>query len=298
MTNQIKRVLRQWLWMPVAVLLAVIPLALMHFLQFFTLPLMPINRRLFRFINTSFAGVVWGSWALALQKIDGTVIDVFGDSLPQRENAIVICNHQQMGDIVVLAALAVKARYVAHMKWLIKDAVKYVPGIGWGLLLLDCVFLKRDWTRDEATIRRVFSNITRDKLPLWLCSFPEGTRATAAKLRASQEASRLRHIEPLQHLITPKTKGFSASVMALRGHVKAVYSVTLGYEGGVPSLLGMVRGDVRRVVVEVRRFAIESLPMDESSLASWLKNEFRRKDEVVAAFIKEHGCRTALNESL
>jgi 1-acyl-sn-glycerol-3-phosphate acyltransferase len=151
------------------------------------------------------------------------------------------------------------------------------------MLFLDCVFLKREWRRDEASIKRVFSRIGDNKLPVWLMSFPEGTRATPTKL----EKARLKWKSTYRHLLPPRQKGFTASVIGLRDHVKAVYSVTIGYHGEVPTLVGMIRGDVRVVSIDVRRTPIEELPRDEAALGAWLERDFRRKDELLERFARE-----------
>lgn len=45
---------------------------------------------------------------------------------------------------------------LGDMKWMVKDIIKYVPGVGWGMLFLDCIFVKRDWTTDKESIRKTF----------------------------------------------------------------------------------------------------------------------------------------------
>jgi hypothetical protein len=88
-------------------------------------------------------------------------------------------------------------------------------------------------------------------------------------------------------LLPPRQKGFTASVIGLRDHVKAVYSVTIGYHGEVPTLVGMIRGDVRVVSVDVRRTPIKELPGDEAELGDWLERDFRRRDALLESFARE-----------
>ncbi len=283
MIGKLPDFVRKWIWGPVAMLLAVGPLCVSQVLQMLTIVVLPISRPAFRWLNTRIAGGVWGFWAWTVQNIDGTKITITGDDVPDRENAIVIANHQEMGDVVVLMSLALKKHRVGNLKWLVKDVVKYVPGVGWGMLFLDCVFLKRNWMKDANTIKRVFSRINDNKLPVWLVSFPEGTRAIPEKLKKGQHKDKTRGLEPYKHLLRPKYKGFAASVAGLESHVKAIYSVTIFYHGKVPSLTGLIRGDSREITLNVRRFPLTALPKDEKGLEAWLLEEYRHKDQFLAS---------------
>lgn len=283
MISRLPKPVRVWLWGPISLTIAFSPLILSQAFQMMTLVVLPFSRPLFRRLNVFAAYCIWGTWAWLVQNMNGMRIVRTGDPLPHREDAIVFANHQQMGDVLVLMCLAAPVGSVGHLKWLVKDIVKYVPGVGWGMLFLDCVFLKREWRRDEASIKRVFSRIGDNKLPVWLMSFPEGTRATPAKL----EKARLKWKSTYRHLLPPRQKGFTASVIGLRDHVKAVYSVTIGYHGEVPTLVGMIRGDVRVVSIDVRRTPIKELPRDEAALGDWLERDFRRKDELLESFARE-----------
>lgn len=276
---------RVWLWGPLALVRYLAPLLLSQVLQMATLAVLPFSKSTFRWINTRIAGGIWGYWGWAIQAVEGTRISVEGDDLPSEEDAIVLCNHQEMGDVVLLMALALRHRRVGHLKWLVKDIVKYIPGVGWGMLFLDCVFLKRNWLRDASTIRRVFSRISTNKLPVWLISFPEGTRATPSKRAAGIQRDVGQGLEPFRHLLRPKHKGFAAAVGALRDHVKAVYSVTAFYHGGVVPLTGLIRGDCRHITLHVRRVAIGDLPEDETGLKTWILDDFRQKDQMITDWL-------------
>ena len=73
------------------------------------------------------------------------------------------------------------------MKWFVKDILKWIPGPGWGMVMIDCIFLKRNWARDKQDVLDLFSKFKRDDIPVFLVSFLEGTRATPEKLAQSQQ---------------------------------------------------------------------------------------------------------------
>lgn len=244
----------------------------------------PFSRRWFRAFNRWAADHYW-SWCVRLaERTHGIGVEYYGDDVPAGENAIVVANHQQMPDITFLMFLARDKGRLGDMKWMLKDVIKYVPGVGWGLYFLDSFFVKRDWSRDRASIAATFSRIIADGIPLWLMLFAEGTRLTPEKLARSQEYARRQGLDPTRHVMLPRTKGFSACVQGLRRHLDAVYDVTIAYERGVPTLWQYIRGQARRAHLQVRRFPVEQLPPGEPELAAWLRERFREKDELLEYF--------------
>ena len=99
-------------------------------------------------------------------------------------------------------------------------------------------------------------------------------------------------------MLQPRTKGFVATVQALRdSHVKHVYDLTLSYRrmgavfGMPPSLIRSFTGDLSHEFqfhVDVKRFAMEDLPLDDDeALADWLRQRFIQKDQFLSQ-MQEH----------
>jgi len=85
-------------------------------------------------------------------------------------------------------------------------------------------------------------------------------------------------------VLVPRAKGFVASVTGLAGHVVAVYDVTIGYVGGLPSLWQWAKGRMREVHLDVRRYPLAELPAAPEALAAWLAERFREKDARLERF--------------
>lgn len=252
-----------------------------------SLALLPFSKQAFRAFNRWAADTWWG-WCVTLaQQIHGVHLVLSGDELPMRENALVVANHQQMPDITFLMQLARTKDRLGDMKWFVKDPIKYVPGIGWGMLFIDCVFVKRDWAADAEGIARVFSRLRRDDAAFWLISFVEGTRATPEKISASQQYARSRGLQPMEHVQVPRTKGFVATLAGLRDKIAAVYDVTIGYEDGVPTLWQFIRGHAKRAHLHLRRFPVATLPQGDEELSRWLFERFEEKDRLLDAFYRD-----------
>jgi 1-acyl-sn-glycerol-3-phosphate acyltransferase len=262
-------------------------LFLFNGLQTLSLLLLPLSPRVFRAFNRWCADTWWGWCDVIGERVYGIRVITTGDDLPMRENAVVVANHQQMTDIPVLFRLARTKGRLGDMKWFVKDVLKYVPGVGWGMLFLDCIFIKRDWLKDRVRIDRAFASLVNHRVPAWLVTFVEGTRIRLSKLDASQRYAAEHGLPVLAHLLTPRSKGFVATVQALGGHFTAVYDVTIGYVGGVPTLMQWAKGYVRTVHLHARRYALADLPHDDEALTAWLHARFQEKDRLLDHFYRQ-----------
>lgn len=256
-------------------------LLLFNLAQTASLLLLPFSRPAFRRFNRWCADTWWGACVSASRRFNGTHLIVTGDELPRHENALVLSNHQDMPDILALMFLARAKDRLGDLKFFVKHALKWVPGIGWGMQFIGCPFLERDWTADRERVRRTFGTLVQERIPVWLVSFAEGTRATPDKIRASAEWALANGIEATRHVLIPRSKGFTATIRGLGNHLHAVYDVTIGYVDGVPTLWQYITGSVQRIHVHVRRFPVDSLPKLEHELRDWLLARFREKDALL-----------------
>ncbi|MDR3606488.1 MAG: lysophospholipid acyltransferase family protein [Oligoflexia bacterium] len=257
-----------------------------NFLQMLTLLIRPFSSGVFRIANRKIAGTWWKACVIWMENVVRVKVDFTGDDLPPDENAIVFSNHQQMPDILVLMALAAPKGRLGDLKWFVKEVLKYVPGIGWGMLFLDCLFVKREWTADRQRIEATFKKYRDARIPFWLISFVESTRITPAKLAKAQEFARKRGLYIPQRVLVPRSRGFIASVEGLGELADSVYDVTIAFEGGIPSLYQYLAGVTPRVAVHVKRFLRAELPATEIGLADWLAKRFVEKDERLVQFQK------------
>ena len=257
---------------------------LANLLQMLSLIVRPISLPLFRRINRHIAAGWWGASVLLGRWLHGVKVHVSGDPLDSHDNAVIMVNHQSMSDIPVLLDMAYGTGRLGDLKWYVKDVLKYVPGIGWGMLFLDCLFIRRNWTQDQALIEKVFGSIVKGEVPVWIVSFLEGTRMTPGKLEKSQAYARGTSQSEPKHVLIPRTKGFVATVQGLSGHIQAVYDVTIGYVDGVPSLWQWFLGRATEVHVHVSRTPVSQLPVGSAQLAEWVADQYRNKDELLGRF--------------
>ncbi len=268
--------------------LSLLALVGFNLLQTASLLVRPFSRSAFRRINRWCANVWWGWCVFYAEKVNGTRLALTGEDLPCQENAIVVCNHQQMPDITTIMIIARRKQRLGDLKWFVKRSIMFVPGVGWGMRFLNCLYVRRNWASDREAVLNTFATINNERIPLWLVSFVEGTRSTGEKIHAAQAFARSRGIEPTRHVLLPRTSGFAASVQGLAEHLDAVYDFTIGYVDGVPTLWQYIKGQVPLVHVHVRRYPIAELPQSEQDLKDWLTTRFLEKDDLLDHYFK-HG---------
>ncbi|MEM9114826.1 MAG: lysophospholipid acyltransferase family protein [Myxococcota bacterium] len=243
----------------------------------------PFSKPAFRTMNRWCARSVWGLWVVMAERQNGTVFRFTGDAARPGENAVLLPNHQSMADVLVVLAHGWRMARLGDMKWFVKDVVKWVPGPGWGMKFLDCIFLKRNWAEDQGEIERLFGKFKQEDIPICLVSFLEGTRKTPKKHAAARAFAESRGLPVTEHVMVPRTKGFVATMQGLRAHIDSVQDLTIAYPEGVPGLVDCFAGKPRRIDIHVRRYPVSELPTDEEELTRWTYERFQEKDALLQA---------------
>eukprot|EP01100_Stratorugosa_tubuloviscum_P014464 TRINITY_DN7755_c0_g1_i1.p1 TRINITY_DN7755_c0_g1~~TRINITY_DN7755_c0_g1_i1.p1 ORF type:complete len:317 (+),score=101.59 TRINITY_DN7755_c0_g1_i1:43-993(+) len=265
-----------------------------------------INRRFYSNLMSKFAFLVWAYYVWLIERVSGASVRFTGQQIPYGESAIVIGNHTWYLDWVILFSLAIRKGRLGYCKFFAKDMIKYIPGFGWGIYFLDSVFLKRNWAADAENIQNTFAHLKRNQLPVWMISWPEGTRLDSVrKLQSSQKYSRENNLPILNHIIIPRTKGFVATVRGLQGCCTVIYDVTVGFgqhkknknssqskKDSIwlpprPGLWELPTLNFNRIIhMHVRRYTLSSLPQTDSELSDWLIERFKEKDQLLEHFEK------------
>lgn len=276
----------------ILVLVAVPPLCvslvLINVLQMLSLLVLPLSGGVFRALNRLFARSWFNFLTWVLENVAGVEFVATGDTPLRAENAFVVANHQSQADIPALVAIASRIGRAGDLKWFVKDPLKWVPGVGWGMLFLDCIFVKRNWSADKDKILATFERLRRNRVPFWVLSFVEGTRMTPAKLARSQSYEAKAGLPALQFVMSPRPKGFEATLEGLGSLTDAVYDMTIAFEGfpvgQVPGLGALFFGGIRRVHVHCARFPAASLPSTKEGRSQWILDRFVVKDQRLAQF--------------
>lgn len=232
-----------------------------------------------------------------IEHFSGLRLVLTGDALRRGEAAIVVCNHRTWMDTVILYSLARQVGGDGDVKFIGKKSLLAIPVYGVAGAILDVVyFITRRGDRARNVLDATYAGLSdpgRGGWPFWLISYLEGTRRTRGKLQDSQDFAKRRDLPPLQHVLQPRTKGFVAAATALRGHVAAVYDITLGYQEDVtperdvtPDFVSalLLPGSQGAVHVHQRRIPLENVPKDEEEMKAWIYKLYAEKDELLVGF--------------
>ncbi|KAK3510635.1 hypothetical protein QTP70_011900 [Hemibagrus guttatus] len=265
---------------------------ILNFIQLCTCVLWPINRQLYRRINTRLAYSLWSQLVMLLEWWSATECTLYMDESSVKdfgkEHVIVILNHNYEIDFLCGWAMCERYGVLGSSKVLAKHELLKVPLIGWTWYFLEIVFCKRRWEEDRETVFKGLNQLRDYPEPMWFLLYCEGTRFTEKKHQISMQVAESKGLPKLKYHLLPRTKGFTTTLQCLKGTVNAVYDVTLNFKDKEnPTLLGIINGKKYRADMRVRRFAVDEIPDDEKECAAWLHKLYQEKDELQEYYFKE-----------
>lgn len=259
-------------------------------LQLILLPISAIYPPLVRAVNGYCVSVIVEGFVYLLEHIDRPQVIITGDPLVRNQSALVIANHQSYTDSLIISGIALRYGMLSHIKFFAKDSLKWIPILGWGIWLMGNILVKRNWHDDEKKITEMFDEWKRSRHPIWLVSYPEGSRRTPEKVKSSQTFARERQLPLLTRVLTPRTKGFVATVHSLRNtHIRYVYDLTIRYDPSVPTIYDVFAHKLKemKLIIHIKRYDISELPTDTYELTRWLYERFQEKDKLLEKM--QHG---------
>jgi 1-acyl-sn-glycerol-3-phosphate acyltransferase len=257
-------------------------------LQLLTSPLIFISRPLVYALNSYFAGSLWLICQHMLEQQNGVRIEVSGmENVPENESALVISNHCSFLDFCMVHSVSMRCKMIGNCRYFSKDSIKYMPFFGWGMYFAGFIFLKRNWAQDQKHINSTFETLVKNRLPVHLISYLEGTRVNPKKLKESHEYAAKNNLPLLEYTLLPRSKGFAASVKGLRNsHINHVYDLTIAYYhykrgfGSTPSLSDYLLGRINeyQLKVHVDRYSMDEVPETDSEISQWLVSLYEKKN--------------------
>jgi len=244
-------------------------------------------------------------------KIQGAQITYSGHKLDVGSSAFVLSNHQSWSDFYMIGALAIHFGMEPYNRYFIKDSVKYLPIFGWGLYFTGQLFMKRNWESDVNQIDRIFGTIWHYKLPVWVISYPEGSRFSTEKHQEALAFAKSRSLPKFENVLVPRTKGPIAVITKLRkSHVEYVYDVTMAYRNinYSPNEGFRLNPNLFRIHfsnwisppyqyhIHVEKFLLNDLSTDHRELSNWILDRFQKKDALLAS-LKSKGWTDNLSKS-
>ncbi|XP_062593774.1 1-acyl-sn-glycerol-3-phosphate acyltransferase epsilon-like [Saccostrea cucullata] len=228
----------------------------------------------------------------------GAEIYTYGDTetiADQKENAIFICNHQSTMDWIVANIVALQHGSLGHVRYVIKDGLKYFPLYGFYFKQHDCIYVRRGNFSKECMEKQVRRLAKRNE-PVWMVIFPEGTRFNPTNKDLLQKARTLtekKGITPMDHVLPPKLGALQVCLENMREHVTCIYDVTIAFgktvnssgqrveAPGMPEFLMQTSPEIH---LNVEKIKVSDVPSDTEKLQTWLDNQYQKKDRLLSHF--------------
>ncbi|KAM4599977.1 1-acyl-sn-glycerol-3-phosphate acyltransferase epsilon [Fundulus diaphanus] len=226
----------------------------------------------------------------------GVEIVLYGDIPKNKENVIYLSNHQCTADWIIADMLAIRQSALGHVRYVLKDGLKWLPLYGWYFSQHGGIFVKRSAKFNEKAMRRKLVSQTRCGAPMYLVIFPEGTRYNPEQnnvIAASQKFAEREGLAPLKHTLTPRVKASHMAVDIMNDSLDAVYDVTVAYEGTLdgaghrkpaPSMAEFLCKECTRIHIHFDRVDIKGVPLEPGLFRRWMHKRFEIKDRMLTDF--------------
>ncbi|KAL3281234.1 hypothetical protein HHI36_004448 [Cryptolaemus montrouzieri] len=256
----------------------------------------PFNVHLFRSINYYLVYGLYGQLAFLAERWASIEIIIYADKQQYdkyfgKEHAFSISNHTYEIDWFLVPLLTENLKLLGNYKCFAKKALRFAPALGWVLSLSENVFLERSFEKDRIEIQRQVTRLLDYKSPMWLHMYPEGTRFTPTKHKASIEFAKEKNLEQLKHHLQPRTKGFVTSLPPMKGKIPAIYDFLVAFktdnpEDHKPTIINLIQGKSLTCHIFIDRIPLESIPDNESEQEQFIRDLFIKKDKMKESFIQ------------
>lgn len=227
---------------------------------------------------------------------NGHLETLFGD------RTVLISNHQLYSDWVFLWWIAYTAKVHGNIFIMLKNSLRKLPLLGWGMQNYRFLFLSRSWAQDEKVLTEGLSRINKDSnWPAWLILFPEGTTISKNGVNKSTQYAAKQNPPLLnpQNVLLPRSRGLRFSLEKLHETVEYIHDATIYYEGVPENEYGEVHFSLTQMYVHGvfpqgiqmywRRYKIADIPwQDEALFEKWIYDRWYEKDLLLKR-VKETG---------
>lgn len=216
------------------------------------------------------------------------------------ERLVLIANHQIYTDWLYLWWVAYCNGMHGRLYIILKESLKKIPILGWGMQFNQFIFLKRNWEQDKPNMSAALQKLNKPADPMWLLLFPEGTNLAPNTRERSAKWAAKNNLPDCKHVLLPRSTGLHFCVDQLKDTVDYIYDCTVAYEG-VPRgeyaqdiftlKAGYLEGrPPKSVSMHWRRFAIKDIPLhNDKAFELWLLARWREKDVLMEQYL-QNGC--------
>ncbi|CAH0719946.1 unnamed protein product, partial [Brenthis ino] len=183
----------------------------------------------------------------------------------------------------------VMARGISKIKFVLKDEIKAIPGMGWIMQLNYFLYVKRNWQEDQVNMSQFVDYYKRLRYHQRIVLFPEGTDLSEDNKRRSEKFALSKQLPNYEFVLHPRTTGWAVLCTRLRNSgLASVYDVTIAYDTPAQTEMDLLHGKMpKHVHFYFKRYAIEDLPFEEEELRIWLQDRWKEKNISLERFHRE-----------
>ncbi|XP_012638667.1 1-acyl-sn-glycerol-3-phosphate acyltransferase epsilon [Microcebus murinus] len=225
----------------------------------------------------------------------GVQILLYGDLPENKENIIYLANHQSTVDWIVADILAIRQNALGHVRYVLKDRLKWLPLYGCYFPQHGGIYVKRSAKFNEKEMRNKLQSYVNTGTPMYLVIFPEGTRYNPRQtkvLSASQAFAAEKGLAVLKYVLTPRIKATYVAFDSMKNYLDAIYDVTVVYEGKddrgqrkeSPSMTEFLCKECPKIHIHIDRIDKKDVPEEQEHMRRWLHERFEIKDKMLIEF--------------
>ncbi|XP_026978332.1 1-acyl-sn-glycerol-3-phosphate acyltransferase epsilon isoform X1 [Orcinus orca] len=221
---------------------------------------------------------------------------LYGDLPKNKENIIYLANHQSTVDWIVADMLAIRQNALGHVRYVLKDGLKWLPLYGCYFSQHGGIYVKRSAKFNEKEMRKKLQSYINAGAPMYLVIFPEGTRYNpelTKVISASQTFAAQEGLPVLKHVLTPRIKATHVAFDSMKNYLDAIYDVTVAFEGTVddkgqrkeaPSMAEFLCKECPKIHIHIDRIDKKDVPEEQVYMKRWLHERFEIKDKLLIEF--------------
>ncbi len=212
-------------------------------------------------------------------------------------HSIIIANHQIYSDWIYLWWITYSAKLHGSIFIILKDSLKKIPILGYGMKNYNFIFLSRNWKKDETTMDKHLTELN-DENKLFSSSiviFPEGTNLSENTKNKNKVWSDKMNLKETKNLLLPRSTGLRKIITKLSDTNDYLYDCTIGYNGYSSNEFGQDVYSLKNVYLKGnypteismywRCFKISEIPYDDPIVFDeWLRNIWYEKDKLLELF--------------
>ncbi|KXH32417.1 acyltransferase [Colletotrichum nymphaeae SA-01] len=192
-----------------------------------------------------------------------------------------------------------------HIYIILKESLKYIPGVGAGMMFYGFIFMSRKMSTDQPRLAHRLQKLKKQHIgangnkyldPMWLLLFPEGTNLSTNGRRKSAAWAKKNDLKDPEHVLLPRSTGTFFCLNELKGSLDYVYDCTVAYEGVPRGKFGdqfftltstYFQGrPPKSVNFHWRRFHLADIPLDDAKVFdTWLRERWYEKDAIMEEYL-------------